>query len=176
MGKNYNNNICTYEKIYSNIYNWFMAKHYRLNILQIIYKYLPILTALAYFIIILYHIFYKSNYIAAARVILVPFAAFVTVTFLRKFINAPRPYTKYNITPLIPKKKQYESFPSRHTLSITIIAMTGSYTDVRLGIVLWCMAVILATSRVLAGVHFVKDVCGAAVISIVFGYIGLWVL
>lgn len=166
-----------YEAFYNKIYSWFKnGPAVRLFALKLIYRGLPLATGIIYFFIVFYHVFYRNNYCAAARVVFVPFTAFVAVTVLRKFINAPRPYTKYNITPLIHKDKAYESFPSRHTLSITIIAMTGLYTDVRLGILLWFFAVLLAVSRVLAGVHFIKDVSAAAIISILFGYVGFWIV
>lgn len=47
--------------------------------------------------------------------------------------------------------------------------MVGLYVCWPVGIVLWIMSVCMGISRVLAGVHFPRDVLAAAMISIVAG-------
>lgn len=166
-----------YEVFYNNIYNWFMKPATnRLKILKFIYKFIPYLTMLIYVFLLLYVFVLLKEPYKLLKIIMVPFTAFVAVSLIRKLFNRPRPYTRFNIKPLIAKEKSGESFPSRHTLSITIIAMAALYINVYLGIFLWIIAVVLAASRVLAGVHFISDVVSAAVISIIWGIIGLYIL
>ena len=97
--------------------------------------------------------------------LLVPGVSFVLVTALRKAINAP---------PVIAKDTQGNSFPSRHTFSIFVIAMTFC---------VWCplawagpamlaAGVALAVIRVVSGVHFPRDVVAGAVLGIALGAVG----
>lgn len=106
--------------------------------------------------------------------LLVPGLSFVLVTALRKAINAPRPYEVFDAAPVIAKDTQGNSFPSRHTFSIFVIAMTFC---------VWCplawagpamlaAGVVLAVIRVVSGVHFPRDVVAGAVLGIALGAVG----
>lgn len=90
--------------------------------------------------------------------LLVTGISFITVSALRCLINSPRPYEKYDITPLYNKKTKGKSFPSRHTFSIFIIAFTSFVVNAWLGFAFLFIGVILAATRILCGVHFIKDV------------------
>lgn len=99
----------------------------------------------------------------------VPAATLITVTILRKLINRPRPYEKYDHHPLFRRDGTGESFPSRHTASAFIIAMSGFVLNPYLAIGLLILSAIIGFSRVLAGVHFFTDVLAGAIISLVIG-------
>lgn len=66
--------------------------------------------------------------------------------------------------------------PSRHVFSITIIAMCWLYIYQPIGIVLLILTIILAAVRVIAGVHFIRDVIAGIAVGILCGFIGLWIL
>ena len=92
---------------------------------------------------------------------------FLAVSFLRRRINAERPYEKFGFTPLIKKETKGCSFPSRHTFSAAIIAVNIGVYNPPLGIIVGVAAIIIAFLRVVLGVHFVKDtlfglICGGA--------------
>lgn len=176
-----------YEKNYKKISGFVTGNNLRLSVFKALYLYIPYLTAVIYFAVIILSALSSGNgydddnvrymsYMAAIKIILVPLTGFLAVTVMRKFINAPRPYTLYNITPIIHKDKAYESFPSRHTFSITIIAMAILYYNVPLGSAMLVLAVVLGITRVIAGVHFVKDVAVAWIIGVCWGIIGLWII
>lgn len=110
------------------------------------------------------------------RVFLVPLVSFVLVTLFRKACNAKRPYEVWDTPPLIAKETRGNSFPSRHVFSVFIIAMAMAYVCLPLAAVLMAVGVFLAAVRVIARVHFVKDVVAGAAIAIVLGYIGFWFL
>ena len=61
------------------------------------------------------------------RAILVPAVSFVGLSIVRKIINAPRPYEKFDMPPVLEKDTKGKSFPSRHVFSVFIIAMTIFY-------------------------------------------------
>lgn len=168
-------NNCKYEQWYNRLYTWFQKNSAALKLFVILYHFLPVITALLY-VDLIFLVIKNAGIEMLAKVILVPFITFVLVSVLRKFIDSPRPYTKYNITPLIAKDKKGESMPSRHTVSITIIAMAWLYVYPPFGCVMLALAFVLAVLRVIAGVHFPKDVAAAYCIAVIAGVIGFYVL
>lgn len=66
--------------------------------------------------------------------------------------------------------------PSRHVFSAFIIGMAYLYVSIPMGIVIMMIGVLLATVRVIAGVHFPKDVIAGAAIGIILGIIGFYVI
>ena len=74
------------------------------------------LVMIAYPLLLLYLLFLK-RYEMLYHTVLIPGVAFVVVSVFRRIYNAPRPYEKMDITPLIAKDKQGQSFPSRHVFS-----------------------------------------------------------
>ncbi len=110
------------------------------------------------------------------RVILVPLLSFLAVTVFRKLFNAPRPYEVWDSPSLIPKDTKGNSFPSRHVFCVFIIAMATGYICMPVAIIMMAVGVFLAIARVIARVHFVKDVIAGAAIAVILGYIGFWVV
>ena len=117
-----------------------------------------------------------DKFLLTSKLILTPFTSFILVSVIRKCIDAKRPYEKYNIKPLFVKDTKGESMPSRHVFSITIIAMCWLYVSVPVGIIMLMLVAIMAASRVLAGVHFVKDVVAGFTVGIICGIAGLWII
>ena len=110
------------------------------------------------------------------RAALVPGISFVLVTVLRKVINAPRPYEVFDAAPVIPKDTRGNSFPSRHAFSIFVIAMTFCTCCPLAGPVMLAAGVLLAVIRVVSGVHFPRDVVVGALLGMLAGFVGLWIL
>ena len=98
------------------------------------------------------------------------------IRFLRKCVNAKRPYTIYGTTPIVAKDKTGESMPSRHTASFTVIAMTWLYVNPAAGVIMLVLAFLMGVVSVLGGVHFVKDVLAGAGIGVLIGIIGLFLI
>lgn len=190
------NNLTGYEKRYNAVYNYLDTHKALKNILLLLYKVLPYVTALSYMVLIVLCARSKStiatpaialsvdatgyvetsNVFITAKLILAPLTSFIFVSFIRKYLDSPRPYTKYNITPIVKKDKEGESMPSRHIFSITIIAMCWLYIYQPVGIILLVMTFVLAVLRVVMGVHFIKDVIAGIICGIICGFIGLWIL
>lgn len=112
----------------------------------------------------------------ALRALLVPAISFIGVSLFRKWYDAPRPYEKFDIPPVIAKDTKGESFPSRHVFSVFVIAITVYYQYPMLGLALCVVGVGLALIRVLGGVHEPKDVIAGAVIGILCGLLGYYIL
>ena len=110
------------------------------------------------------------------RCILVPGVSFVLVTLVRRWINAPRPYEKLEIDPIIHKDTKGKSMPSRHVFSLFVIAMTYLWVWPVLGVILLVLGVVLAGLRVIGGVHFPRDVLAGALCGIVSALVGYWLM
>ena len=99
--------------------------------------------------------------------VFIPASGFVILSFLRKKINAPRPYEERDIKPLLDRDSPGQSMPSRHVFSATIISMACLHDSLSVGVILLVLSVILGLVRVSGGVHYPKDVvvgyiCGLA--------------
>lgn len=110
------------------------------------------------------------------RVVLVCGISFVLISFVRKIFNHDRPYTKYEFNPIVKRSKTGESMPSRHVFSGFVIAMAFLYVYPMWSILIFGCSIIMCFGRVIAGVHFPKDVIAGAVIGIVCGYLGFFLI
>lgn len=136
-----------------------------------------ILTGVVFMVYPLYMaVLYGENDPKLLRVLLVPAVSFVLVTILRRIINAPRPYEKFDIPPVIEKDTKGKSFPSRHVFSVFIIAVAIFYSHPGPGILIGMIGVAMAVIRVLGGVHEVRDVAAGAVIGLFCGIVGFYIL
>ena len=95
----------------------------------------------------------------------VPAVVLVLGTALRRAINRPRPYETLGFTPLFPKDTKGQSLPSRHCFSAACIAVAAIPVSPAAAAVLAGLAVVIALTRVLCGVHYISDV----LVGLVFG-------
>lgn len=105
-----------------------------------------------------------------------PAVALAASNLLRRLINRPRPYTVYSIRPLISKSTQGRSFPSNHTTSAFVLAVTAFRLSTELGIVMLVLACLTGLSRVSAGLHWPTDVLFGAGLGSFLGVAGLILL
>lgn len=110
------------------------------------------------------------------RALLVPSISFVLLTIVRRIINAPRPYERFGIPPVIDKDTKGKSFPSRHVFSVFMIAMTIFYAHPGPGIILGFIGILLGITRVRAGVHEPRDVVAGVISGILCGVVGYYVI
>lgn len=103
--------------------------------------------------------------------VFVPATGFVILSFLRKKINAPRPYEEWTIKPLLDRDSPGQSMPSRHVFSATIISMACLHASLSVGVILLILSAILGLVRVLGGVHYPKDVVVGYACGLVWGVI-----
>ena len=101
--------------------------------------------------------------------VFVPASGFVILSFLRKKVNAPRPYEEWDIKPLLDRDSPGQSMPSRHVFSATIISMACLHASLSLGIILLVLSALLGLVRVLGGVHYPKDVVVGYICALVWG-------
>lgn len=156
------------ETIYNHIFNYIQSHKIIKRILFFIYQYFPIILFLIY-PSVLFYLFIKKHTLFFF-LFFRPLFAFLFVTIFRKIINRPRPYETLNIKTL-KKHKKGESFPSRHTLSAFIIAFCCFSFHPYLGCFSLIIAICIALSRFLMGVHYLSDIFIAIIIAFLFYYI-----
>ena len=103
--------------------------------------------------------------------VFIPASGFVILSFLRKKINAPRPYEEWDIKPLLDRDSPGQSMPSRHVFSASIISMACLHASLSVGVILLVLSALLGLVRVLGGVHFPKDVVVGYICGLVWGVI-----
>lgn len=101
--------------------------------------------------------------------LLIPALGFVLLSLFREALNAPRPYEKENMIPILTKETSGQSFPSRHVFSATMISMCLLQVFPTLGLACLILAALLAVCRVLLGVHYPRDVVVGYLLGIGFG-------
>lgn len=165
------------EKRYRKICKWFNKHKFTLGILKFSYGILPYIVAISYFILLILLLIYNDIFsVVFLKALLVPLGTFILVTALRQILNFKRPYETLDIKPLMKKNTKGHSFPSRHTASAFIIAMTFLYVNQSSGIIFLIFSVMIGLSRFLTGVHFLRDVLIGALISIIIGSIFLFII
>lgn len=106
------------------------------------------------------------------RLILTCGIPFVLMSAVRRLIDRPRPFEVYDLEPLLPRESRGKGFPSRHVFSICVIGASFLYLEPWIGVTLLVLAVPLAALRVLAAVHFPRDVLFGAAIGVLSAVIG----
>lgn len=112
------------------------------------------------------------------KALFVPAISFLLLSLGRNFLNRPRPYETFDISPVIKKDTKGKSFPSRHVFSATIVAMTFSMLSPWswLGLTYLCVTILLAVVRVVSGVHYVSDVFAGMIIGVLAAIVGYVVI
>lgn len=105
--------------------------------------------------------------------LVVPAVVFVLGTALRRAINRPRPYETLGFAPLFPKDTKGQSLPSRHCFSAACIAVAALPVSPAAAALLAGLAVVIALTRVLCGVHYISDVLAGLVFGAAASRLGL---
>lgn len=153
-----------YRCFYEPLRQWFLSHSGAFWMLKAAYKGLPCIYILIYALTVEYQIFWGKAKVLP--IIVLPFTLFVMLSLLRHLLNFSRPYEgQYAITPLIEKSTKGHSFPSRHVSAASIIAVTLWYISVPLGIAMALLSAAVAATRLLAGVHYPRDIVGGFVLG-----------
>ena len=164
-----------YAKFY-NGFALFLRPRKRLTLaLRIFSKISTLLFIGAYGAFIAYAILCKFAPLTLVRVLLAPALCLFLVTVLRYVINRPRPYHERGagIIPLVEKNTQDKSFPSRHTASAFVIALTILPYALWAGIPLLVLASLVGFVRFALGVHYPSDILAGAGLGILCALAGI---
>lgn len=95
-------------------------------------------------------------------------ARFGVTTLIRFFWHRPRPFLVYPARTLLTDNAY--SFPSGHAAFFFAFAAAIYFYNKRRGAWFFLAAILMAVSRVIAGVHYPSDIVGGALIGIAVAY------
>ena len=135
-------------------------------------------------LLVLVYLFFKKHRVwGDKKIVLLAFVSGFVARYIVKglivmFFPSPRPYVVLpDITPLIAKVPSdlYQSFPSGHTIFFFAIATIVYLYHKRLGILFFCMSLVMGIARIVVGVHWPSDIVSGIILGIATGY-GMYLL
>ena len=156
-----------YQEWYDNIAANIKNKPFLLSLLRTFNRFMTVVVSMIYLTLLATTYLQQGLGKQVLIYVFIPASGFVILSFLRKKINAPRPYEEWDIKPLLDRDSPGQSMPSRHVFSATIISMACLHASLIVGFILLILSAFLGLVRVLGGVHYPKDVvvgyaCGLA--------------
>lgn len=156
-----------YDRIAANIEN----KPFLLRSLRAFNRFMTVVMPIVYLTLLATTYFQEGFGKQILIYVFIPATGFVILSFLRKKINAPRPYEEWDIKPLLDRDSPGQSMPSRHVFSATIISMACLHASLTMGMICLTLSAFLGLVRVLGGVHYPKDVVVGYICALVWGVI-----
>jgi len=110
----------------------------------------------------------KRRFISFSILFLTSITTWLVAYTLKLLFQIPRPFVEFGITPLA-----YESgysFPSEHASVFFAIAFATIFLDKKVGRALLFLAVLIALSRVVLGVHYPIDIIAGFLLGYVISF------
>ena len=120
-----------YDRIAGNIEN----KPFLLSLLRTFNRFMTVVMPMIYLTLLAITYLQQGIGKQVGIYLFIPASGFVILSFLRKKINAPRPYEEWDIKPLLDRDSPGQSMPSRHVFSATIISMACMYASLPIGMI-----------------------------------------
>ena len=162
-----------YMKNYQEWYNHIAAnienKPFFLRVLRTFNRFMTVVMPMIYLTLLAITYLQQGLGEQVLMYVFIPASGFVILSFLRKKINAPRPYEEWDIKPLLDRDSPGQSMPSRHVFSATIISTACLHASLTMGMICLTLSAFLGLVRVLGGVHFPKDVVVGYICALVWG-------
>lgn len=156
---------------YASIIDFYAAHPGRRKLLELLCRLLPWVVAGIYALVLVRLWISRADWLIQALVY--PLLTLLAVALLRRAFPRPRPYDRYAFTPLMGHDGG-GSFPSRHTASAAIIALTAARLSPVLGAAGLLLALAVGITRILAGLHFPRDILGGFLLALAVGLPGFF--
>ena len=160
-----------YQELYEHIAGNIGNKPFLLRLLRTFNRFMTVVMPMIYLTLLATTYLQQGLGKQVLIYVFIPASGFVILSFLRKKINAPRPYEEWDIKPLLDRDSPGQSMPSRHVFSATIISMACLHASLTMGMICLTLSAFLGLVRVLGGVHFPKDVVVGYICGLVWGVI-----
>ena len=135
-----------------------LRKHkFLLAVFKLLYYGLPIIMAAGYIVYVV-HRYRAYGKRTLLKTVGVPAAAYIGISVFRRVFNFRRPYEKFDFEPALGAHKKGKSMPSRHTFSAGVISAVIASDYPILAPFLWIITVMVSLTRLLAGVHHIRDI------------------
>ena len=158
-----------YQEWYGHVASNIKNKPFLLSLLRTFNRFMTVVMPIVY-LTLLTTIYFREGFGKQVLMyVFIPASGFVILSFLRKKINAPRPYEEWDINPLLDRDSPGQSMPSRHVFSATIISTACLHASLTMGMICLTLSAFLGLVRVLGGVHYPKDVVVGYMYALVWG-------
>lgn len=161
---------------YERVRPFFITHGFCLSLLKWANRLVTLLMPLLYFYVLWTAYLKASKTWIVLAYLLVPATGFIVLSAIRKRMNWPRPYELGIFPPLLNREGKGSSMPSRHVFSATIISTVAWGVNPLLSVLGLSLALLLAGVRVLAGLHFVRDVVVGFLSAILWGVVWFYLL
>lgn len=161
---------------YERVRPFFVTHPYYLSLLKWTNRLVTLLMPLLYFYVLWAAYLKASKTWIVLAYLLVPATGFIVLSVIRKRMNWPRPYELGTFPPLLNREGKGSSMPSRHVFSAAIISTVAWGVNPLLSVLGLSLALLLAGVRVLAGLHFVRDVVVGFLSAILWGFFWFYLL
>lgn len=161
---------------YERVRPFFVTHPYYLSLLKWTNRLVTLLMPLLYFYVLWAAYLKASKTWIVLAYLLVPATGFIVLSVIRKRMNWPRPYELGTFPPLLNREGKGSSMPSRHVFSAAIISTVAWGVHPLLSVLGLSLALLLSGVRVLAGVHFVRDVVVGFLSAILWGFFWFYLL
>ena len=155
---------------YERVRPFFVTHPYYLSLLKWTNRLVTLLMPLLYFYVLWAAYLKASKTWIVLAYLLVPATGFIVLSVIRKRMNWPRPYELGTFPPLLNREGKGRSMPSRHVFSAAIISTVAWGVHPLLSVLGLSLALLLSGVRVLAGLHFVRDVVVGFLSAILWGF------
>lgn len=165
------------QKLFEILFYFANKTEYRKKTIIFLTKLTCNLFFILYILCFIYLIFNFKNYsyIEILKYIFIPLFTFLVARTIRINVKAKRPFENMKIKSLI-LHKGGNSFPSNHSASAMVLAITLGNFFPSLFFMLIILAILTGILRIMVGVHYPIDVLGGFLIGLCFGYIGFFIL
>ena len=161
---------------YERVRPFFVTHPYYLSLLKWTNRLVTLLMPLLYFYVLWAAYLKASKTWIVLAYLLVPATGFIVLSVIRKRMDWPRPYELGTFPPLLNREGKGSSMPSRHVFSAAIISTVAWGVHPLLSVLGLSLALLLAGVRVLAGLHFVRDVVVGFLSAILWGFFWFYLL
>ena len=158
-----------YQEWYDHIAGKIEKKPIFLRLLRAFNRFMTVFMPIVYLILLVITYLQEGLGKQVWMYVFIPASGFVILSFLRKKLNAPRPYEVWEIVPLLDRDSPGQSMPSRHVFSATIISMACMHANLPIGMICLTLSAFLGLVRVLGGVPYPKDVVVGYICALVWG-------
>lgn len=161
---------------YERVRPFFITHGFCLSLLKWVNRLVTLLMPLLYFYVLWTAYLKASKAWIVLAYLSVPATGFIILSVIRKRMNWPRPYELGAFPPLLNREGKGSSMPSRHVFSAAIISTVAWGVNPLLSVLGLSLALLLAGVRVLAGLHFVRDVMVGFLSAILWGFFWFYLL
>ena len=161
---------------YERVRPFFVTHPYCLSLLKWTNRLVTLLMPLLYFYVLWAAYLKASKTWIVLAFLLVPATGFIVLSVIRKRMNWLRPYELGTFPPLLNREGKGSSMPSRHVFSAAIISTVAWGVNPLLSVFGLSLALLLAGVRVLAGLHFIRDVVVGFLSAILWGFFWFYLL